>query len=319
MDHMLRSASQVEGECTEWITEHQEHLEKEFRLASARTEEALRHQARNNLEATNTSVPVGARVFLRYCVKGRNKIQDVRDATQYRVIRRLDTRNTYVVVPLKTLPGEESRKTVHRNDILHATQLVKDMGLGTSPSAGPGVGGEDILSSDVLSEEGTGSGDEDDDLELVILRQQSSALGGIQENLSNYFDGQPMFNDDSGQSQSEIPKGDVAHSDQELQITAQLAVDGDADPEEPEALQAGTSGGAGAKAMPANDDTNTSAPVRCSTRAGAGQHSNPHRLPRSVMREGGAAAVIDPQILNSVAQSNLLTCIMQLLAKNAQM
>ena len=67
---------------------------------------------------------------------------------------------------------------------------------------------------------------------------------------------------------------------------------------------------------PATDDTKCSPPVRRSTRAGAGQHSNPHHLLRPVMREGMAAAVIDPQILNSVAQSNLL--IMQLLAKNAQ-
>ena len=40
-------------------------------------------------------------------------------------------------------------------------------------------------------------------------------------------------------------------------------------------------------------------------------------LPRPVMKEGMAATVTDPQILNFVAQSNLL--IMQLLAKNAQL
>ena len=51
VDHMLGSMSQVEGECTEWITEHQECLEKAFELASVRTEKkALRHQARNNLK-----------------------------------------------------------------------------------------------------------------------------------------------------------------------------------------------------------------------------------------------------------------------------
>ena len=33
VDHMLGSVRQVEGECSEWITEHQERLEKAFRLA----------------------------------------------------------------------------------------------------------------------------------------------------------------------------------------------------------------------------------------------------------------------------------------------
>lgn len=45
VDHMLRSVSQGEGECSEWITEHQERQEKAFRLASVRTEKvALRRQ-----------------------------------------------------------------------------------------------------------------------------------------------------------------------------------------------------------------------------------------------------------------------------------
>ena len=56
--------------------------------------------------------------------------------------------------------------------------------------------------------------------------------------------------------------------------------------------------------------------MRRSTRRGAGQHSNPYHLPRPVTGEDMAAAVIDPQILNSIAQSNLL--IVQMLAKNVQ-
>ena len=132
VDYLLVSVSQVEGESAEWIAEHQERLEQAFRLASERTErEALRRQARNNLGATDTSLPVGARVFLRNRVKGRNKMQDVWNAAPYKVTRRLDTGNTYVVTPLVlTVDGEESRKTVHRKDILHAPQLVKDMGSG---------------------------------------------------------------------------------------------------------------------------------------------------------------------------------------------
>ena len=75
VDHLFGSASHIE-ECEEWITEHRERLEQPFRLASARTEkEALRRQTRNNLKATDTSIPVGSKVFLKNCVQGRCKIQ----------------------------------------------------------------------------------------------------------------------------------------------------------------------------------------------------------------------------------------------------
>ena len=90
---------------------------------------------------------------------------------------------------------------------------------------------------------------------------------------------------------------------------------GAADPEKAEAQRASTSGGAAADVTAASD-TNNHPPVRRSTRVGAGQHSNPHHLPRPAMGESVEAAVVDPQVLNCVAQSNLL--LMQLLAKNAQ-
>ena len=326
---MLGSVSQIEEECSEWIIEHHERLEKAFKLASVRTEkEALRRQARSNLEATDTSVPVGARVYLRNRVKGRNKMQDVWDATPHKVIRRLDTGNTYVVVPLVSLPGEEEpRKTVHRNDILHATQLADDMGLDNSSVEGQDESREDICSSNVLLEAGTGDraeetrneggsdeGEGDDDFELVVLPKQSS----VPEDIPNGSDAQQVLHEDLGQGQLETPSKDSAKPDQGPQTTAELVADAVAvaDPKEPDTLQTSASGQEKAAVMPADDDAKDSPPVRRSTRAGAGQHSNPHHLPRPVMREGMAATMIDTQILNTVAQSNLL--IMQLLAKNAQ-
>ena len=63
------------------------------------------------------------------------------------------------MVPLVAVPGEgEPRKTVHRNDILHATQLADDMGLENSPAVNQDRSEEDVYSSDVLLEAGTGSG-----------------------------------------------------------------------------------------------------------------------------------------------------------------
>ena len=323
VDYMLGSVGEIEGDCSEWITEHHERLEKAFQLASARTEkEALRRQTRSNLKATDTSLPVGARVYLKNRVKGRNKMQDVWDATPHKVIRRLDTGNTYVVVPLLSLPGmEESRKTVHRNDILHATQLADDMGLEDSSVVDQDGSRKDVQSSDVpsqtgpgngaeeTSEEGSDEGEEDDDFEFVVVPRRSS----VPEDIPGGSDVQQVLH-----GQLETPSENGAEPDQEPQITAELVTDAVtvADPKEPDTLQTSSSGQEEAEAMLTDDDVKGSPPVRRSTRAGAGQHSNPHHLPRPVMREGVTAAVVDTQILNTVAQSNLL--IMQLLAKNTQ-
>ena len=254
-------------------------------------------------------------MYLRNRVKGRNKTQDLWDATPHKVIRQLDTGNTYVVVPLVALPGEEdSRKTVHMNDILHATQLADDMGFGNSPVVSQDRSRDDIYSSNELmeagsgngaeetrSEEGSDDGEKDDDFELVVLRNQSS----VPKDIPNGSDAQQVLSDDLGQSQSETPGEDSAKSDRELQITAELAADAVADPKTADTLQTSTSGHEGAEVTPATDDTKSSPSLGRSTRAGAGQHSNPQHLPRPVMKEG-----------NATVQSSLL--IMQLLAKNAQ-
>ena len=245
MDYLLGLVTQVEGECSKSVTQHQERLEQAFRLASGRTEkEALRRQDRNNLIATDTSLPVGARVFLRNRVKGRNKIQDVWDATPYKVTRQLDTGNTYVVTLLE---GEEFRKTVHRKDILHATQLVKDMGLDNTPSSDHGSTSsrEDALIGDVLSDAETATEDEEGDLELVVSTRHSSTPSVMPGNPSH--DQQPLLDDDNADCLLEVSQEDVAPTGQETeerQTDVELTVDGDANPEEPEASQVYSSGGA---------------------------------------------------------------------------
>ena len=104
---------------------------------------------------TDTSLPVSARVYLKNRVIGRNKMQDVWDAIPHKVIRQLDNGNTYVVIPLVALPGEEeSRKTVHRNDILHATQLADDMGLENSPVVSQDRSREDFIAVMYCSKQG---------------------------------------------------------------------------------------------------------------------------------------------------------------------
>ena len=316
VDYLLGSVSQVEGECSKSVTQHQERLEQAFRLASGRMEkEALRRPARNNLNATDTSLPVGARVFLRKRVKGRNKIQDVWNATPYKVTRQLDTGNTYVVTPLE---GEEFRKTVHRKDSCMRHKLVKDMGLANSPSSDHGSTSrrDDAFSGGELSDAETASEDEEGDLELVVSTRHNSTPSVMPGNPSH--DQQSLLDDDNADSLLEVSQEDVAPTGQETQETqtdVELTVDSDADSKEPEASQVSSSGGVGQEATLADDAAQDNPPVRRSTREGAGQHSNPYYLPRPVMREGVTAAVMDQQILNSIAKSNLL--IEQLLARNA--
>ena len=76
------------------------------------------------------------------------------------------------------------------------------------------------------------------------------------------------------------------------------------DQEKAEALRANTSGGAAAE-LTASSDTNNHPPIRRSTWVGAGQHSNPHYLPRPAMRESVEAAVIDSQILTCVVNEGI--------------
>ena len=162
------------------------------------------------------------------------------------------------------------------------------------------------------------SEDEEDDLELVVSCRQTSVPGAVPEDVSCDFDQQLMLDGDDAPTQSEVPQEDVAHMGQEQHTEAELAVDGDGDavPRRPEASKTSITRDARSEAKPADGASGSNPPVRRSTRTGAGQHSNPYHLPRPVTGEDMAAAVIDPQILNSIAQSNLL--IVQMLAKNVQ-
>lgn len=131
IDHMLQAVDQDDGNlCVEeWIADHQKRLNHAFKLAEQKTEkEALRRRKRNNDKAVDTSLLVGTQVFLKNRVEGRNKIQDVWDATPYKIVKRLNTGNTYVV---ESLDEQPAKKTVYRKDMLHASHLTKDTEIPT--------------------------------------------------------------------------------------------------------------------------------------------------------------------------------------------
>ena len=233
VDHLIGSASHTE-ECKEWITEHQERLEQAFRLASARTErEALRRQTRNNLKATDTSIPVGSRVFLKNRVQGRSKIQDVWDATPYKVVKRLDTGNTYVVVPLvATTAEEEFKKTVHRNDILHAKQLVRDIAF-DDDNIDPGSmnASENAVGNGVPLDTEASSSDEDDVVDAVIPSRQSSGPVAVPHESPSEVDVQ-------------VTHGDGNHTQNQVEVLEEAAPDRDHGDEPPVGDYAVNEGGA---------------------------------------------------------------------------
>ena len=285
----------------EWLTEHHERLEEAFRLASERTEkEALRRQNLNNAKADRTDLPIGARVFLRNRVKGRNKVQDAWSPTPFKVVKRINNSNTYVV---ESLDEERCRKTAYRTDILHAKNLVCHLGLPDSKALNDSEQEEDVVVP-LRREETTKShpeadidnltDSEDTNLELVVQRSQRRSDASPETlNVSNPQVVQPI---ESNNSTSTLP-AEAATTGEHLAAGSVLHQDPSFQDTESDKEEQG---------------------LRRSTRAGAGQHSNPHHLPRPAVRENKAEIVLDHAILNSVAQSNLL--IMQILTgtKNNQ-
>ena len=110
----------------EWTSLHHGRLRTAFDLARQMTEkEALRRRERINQTADDTSLPIGARVFTRNRVLGRNKIQDVWNNVPHKVVARpFPEGNVYVVEPLD---GNDAQKTIHRRDLLDTRTLVEDV------------------------------------------------------------------------------------------------------------------------------------------------------------------------------------------------
>lgn len=165
IDYMLQAVDQETGSgcIEEWITEHQERLDTAFKFAAEKTEkEAQRRRERNDAKADDTTLLVGATVFLKNRVQGRNKIQDVWNAEPYKVVKRLDTGNTYVV---ESLDDKHNKKTVYRKDILHANHLANDADFQILPQKIHGTEKDEELKDD--AEDEPDNQDDDGSRELI--------------------------------------------------------------------------------------------------------------------------------------------------------
>ena len=122
VDHLLgfRREEDDDPELDQWVADHHVRMQHAFQK-----QEALLRQQRYNETARDEDLHVGARVFLRNrSIKGRNKIQDVWDNRPYKVVRRPNpTGHVYIVAPLD---GEGTEKTLNRKDLLDSRALVLD-------------------------------------------------------------------------------------------------------------------------------------------------------------------------------------------------
>ena len=191
--------------------------------------------------------------------------------------------------------------------------------------------GGNAVGDDVPLDTEASSSDEDDVVEVVIPCRQSGCPVAVPHESLSEVDVQVTHGDGNHtQNPVEVPEEDAPDPDHvdeppvgdcavnegaapTVQADPELSTDGAdpefstdgedtelstgaVDPERAEAQWASTSGAAAAEVTAASDTNN--------------------HPPRPAMGESVEAAVVDPQILNCVAQSNLP--LMQLLAKNAQ-
>ena len=116
-----------DGDMDDYVAGHFLRLKNAHDHALQSTEqEAARRKRRHDQTATASSLPIGARVFVRnHQPRGRAKIQDAWEDVPFRVVDRTEEEgNVYVVEPLM---GDGRARTLHRAELLDARDLVDDI------------------------------------------------------------------------------------------------------------------------------------------------------------------------------------------------
>ena len=158
IDHLFDpSDDEEETGVDEWVASHWNRLSEAFRRAQETTEkEALRRHKRSDKRAKDTNLPIGARVFLRNRVLGRNKIQDAWGAEPFRVLKRMGGGQSHVY-QVQSLERDGPPKCVNRRDILWSKELV------------PAEENGDDNNSDVEIAENKSMGSDFDDFDFAAL------------------------------------------------------------------------------------------------------------------------------------------------------
>ena len=108
------------------------------------------------------------------------------------------------MVPLVAAMAEEIfKKTVHRNDILHAKQLVRDIGFDDNIGHSSRNAGDNAVGSDVPLDTEASSSDEEDVVEAVIPCRQSNGPVAVSDESQSEVDVQ-LTHDDGNHTQNEV-------------------------------------------------------------------------------------------------------------------
>ena len=343
IDHLLGVNDQQGGEnatVDDWVADHHTRMMQAFEMASGKTEkEALRRMNRHNDKARDEGLPVGARVFLRNRVAGRNKIQDFWADRPYKVIGRPNPQgHVYVVTPLD---GSEEQKTINRRDLLDGRTLVlPPQALETEYE----VPRKDAPTATSTSDE------EEDDLLLEPLKPATQRVQPgrkVEQPLASVKAGeqQPpatypteLLEDAAGVPPAQrLQAGDGLPEDSLPEEARETSVAKTTEEQPPASHKAGehhqpqkwsahppgnTEGVPQAQAPEAENCLPASNPgddvpaqhmaeVRRSSRTGAGCHSNPHHLPKSAVQSEMPAApvpapTVDPRVLADISRTQLL-------------
>ena len=112
------------GTVDDCVADHYKRLHTAFQIADSNaTRKTEKRQARHNLLADATDLPIGRRVLVRdRTIRGRNKMQDTWLPNPYRVIGRKDPDSkVYTVEPLN---GQGGLKKVNRTELLDTKAMA---------------------------------------------------------------------------------------------------------------------------------------------------------------------------------------------------
>ena len=280
IDHLLGVTEDIDyssGTIDEWVADHYKRLHAAFQIADNNTtRKTEKRQARHNLLADATDLPIGRRVLVRdRTIRGRNKIQDTWLSNPYRVVERRDAGgNVYTVEPLN---GQGGLKTVN------GTELLDTKAMALMDVDGLAEAHDRPLTEDELRESETSS--DEDEYEVGFRIKNAAQERSRPVSSESEADDTPMPN---------------MIVDPETVYESTLPTPGEHVDEEEDKLC----------------DSPITPQIRRSTRQGKGCHSNPHALPRSASSNEVEATrvlpTVDPQVLADVSRTQLL--LMQMLS-----
>ena len=282
----------------EWVQRHQQKLKDAAAAARKRMEDKLiSRQERNDAKANDQGIAIGTRVLLRSHPLGRHKIADHWKAVPYRVVSQ-PQENVYEI---QLADGTGPLRRVTRTEIRDTKEIVPHPGNEDqrekpgSPSAPRETErSTEFPLADPASQEGRDRSNHTEELDGDTLVVEFGYPESNAEDLhpTTSSGGAKPDVKSEGTDIAEEPTPAIAALDPAIPSTTRAQMDGRRclDIAEEATVPAASSG-----VLPSSDQVHpeiadgevptaperTCNPLRRSTRASAGTHSNPHHLPRA--------------------------------------